>query len=1096
MISIKSVCSIYQSPVGILTIVNDGFYLTHILYGNHSCDFTFEQNNPINTKVISELDEYFNGTRKVFDIPTKLDGTNFQKKVWNALSKIPYGETRSYGDIAKLIGKPDAVRAIGKANSKNPIAIIIPCHRVTNANGSLAGYSGGTYAKKRLLDLEKSTLADINQKLLSESKASSELLNVALLRTQIYGFYYYPQENLYLFPERTADKYEFKDRYEHVPKSFCNELIYFEDRQKFINMNKAIQDGEQSKTDIFRSTDEKYWWKITLSTAEYNQNGKPLITIGVVEDITKQKLIELEKDNLINLNQELLISLSDLFIGVHRLDLNTRTIKSVRMLHSMPEIEIDKDYNFEYWLDVFSTYYHPNDRKKLHNQFSFENILHKRNLGVHTIEDTYRRFMSDSYAWISNKIILNNKNFNSNFALIVQMDVSDTYQKTNIINALSNGYYAIYYLNLYDDTYEMLRSDKVVKNKINIQSIGCYSDVMHDYIYNFIHPEDRKKVEKFSDIINLRNQQKDNHNDISILFRKKVGIHYECVELKYIMNISDEPQFVVLALKNIDETMRHELDTKQLLKDALSSAESINHAKSQILSTISHDMYNPMKSISEMTTLAMANINDTEYVNSCLESISNSSKQLNSIMNKMLNISKMESTNFDLQYSQFSISKFIQSTLEVVHNSMKEKNLQFSYAFNNIYHDRIIGDMFRLQQFMTNILGNAIKFNNVGGSIHLIVEQSDVMENSIVRHKFIVKDTGIGISQNDIGRIFEPFFRANDERIQNISGTGLGLALVESIVKLMNGTIEVESTLNVGTTFTITLDLQIADDYNSNTTIDIPNVNILVLNNNVDELEYTCNCLKNLNLHTTAVTTSSEALDRLTLAHAQSNDYFAILIDSSIKDMNFLDLIRDIRENFGRQPLNVLVSLYDLTSLEESDKDFGIDAFIHKPIFCIQMLETFKKLTESLNTFYNKDYFAIRPLRDTKCLLIEQNRSHQNIDKEILRVLGSTVDIVSDSSEAISQIRNNNKYDYILMDINLTPIEDFKDVATIRKLDNFVPIIAMTPHYFSHNVKLAIESGIDTHLVRPIDSNINLLIDTIISNIRLAQRNKLELLFL
>lgn len=80
MISIKSVCSIYQSPVGILTIVNDGFYLTHILYGNHSCDFTFEQNNPINTKVISELDEYFNGTRKVFDIPTKLDGTNFQKK--------------------------------------------------------------------------------------------------------------------------------------------------------------------------------------------------------------------------------------------------------------------------------------------------------------------------------------------------------------------------------------------------------------------------------------------------------------------------------------------------------------------------------------------------------------------------------------------------------------------------------------------------------------------------------------------------------------------------------------------------------------------------------------------------------------------------------------------------------------------------------------------------------------------------------------------------------------------------------------------------------------------------------------------------------
>lgn len=1096
MINIKNICSIYKSPVGLLTIVNDGFYLTHILYGNHSCDFTFEQKNSINARVMSELNEYFNGTRKIFDIPIKFDGTDFQKKVWNALCKIPYGETRSYSDIADLIGKPTAVRAIGTANAKNPIAIIIPCHRVVNANGSLAGYSGGSYAKKKLLELEKSTLADINQKLLRESKASSELLNMALLRTQIYGFYYYPQENLYLFPERTADKYAFKDRYENAPYKFCNEMIYPKDREKFLIMNKAIQDGEQTKTDIFRSINGNYWWKITLSTADYNEHEKPLITVGIVEDVTKDKLIELEKDNLLSINNELLTSLSNLFIGVYRLDLNTRIVRSIKMLHTIPEIELNKNYQYEYLLNSFAKYYHPNDREHFLQQFSFENILHQRDLGTHTIEDNYRRFVNDSYCWISNKVILNNKNFNNEFALIVQMDVSDTYQKTSIINALSSGYYAIYYLNLYDDTYEMLRSDRIVKNKINIQSTGCYSETMKQYIHNFIHDEDMEKIEKFSNIINLRKQQTNNCNAISTLFRKKVGTHYECVELKYIMNISNEPQFVVLALKNVDENIRHELNTKQLLKDALSNAESINHAKSQILSTVSHDMRNPMKSITELTTLAMANINNIEYVNSCLESISNSSKQLTSIMNRMLDISKMETNNFDLQYSQFSISKFIQSTLEVVYNSMKEKDIQFNYTFNNICYDNVIGDKFRLQQLMTNILGNAIKFNNFGGSIDLIVEQLPIIENSIVRHKFIVTDTGIGISQDDIGKIFEPFVRANDDRVQNIAGTGVGLTLVDNIIKLMNGTVKVDSTLNKGTTFTITLDLQTTDIDNHNKTIDIPNINVLVLNDNLKELEYTCKCLKKLNINTTTATSSSDAIDKLILAHAKSEDYFAILIDNSIKDMYFIDLVDTIRENFGRQPLKVLVSSYDLTPLEDSEKDFGIDVFIHKPIFCTQLLETFEKLTESIKPFYNKDYFTIKPLQNTKCLLIEENKSHQNIDKEILKLLGCTVDIANDSTDALNYIKRGNKCDYIIININQTPTDEFETSTKIRQLDSFIPIIAMTSHHFPEIVRLAIKSGMNAHIVKPIDSHVNLLINTILSNIQSAQHTKLRLLFL
>lgn len=105
--------------------------------------------------VFQELDEYFQGKRKTFDIPLRTHGTPFQEKVWAALRAIPYGEVRSYKEVAEAIGHPKAYRAVGMANNANPIFIIVPCHRVIGSNGSLTGYGGGLPMKKALLSLEK-----------------------------------------------------------------------------------------------------------------------------------------------------------------------------------------------------------------------------------------------------------------------------------------------------------------------------------------------------------------------------------------------------------------------------------------------------------------------------------------------------------------------------------------------------------------------------------------------------------------------------------------------------------------------------------------------------------------------------------------------------------------------------------------------------------------------------------------------------------------------------------------------------------------------------------------------------------------------------
>ncbi len=115
---------------------------------NETTDFT--------DQVYLQLSEYFGGIRKSFDLPLLLHGTEFQKKVWNALCQIPYGQTRTYKQIAEYIDNPKACRAVGMANNKNPLMIVVPCHRVIGSNGSLTGYAGGLDIKEELLSIEKS----------------------------------------------------------------------------------------------------------------------------------------------------------------------------------------------------------------------------------------------------------------------------------------------------------------------------------------------------------------------------------------------------------------------------------------------------------------------------------------------------------------------------------------------------------------------------------------------------------------------------------------------------------------------------------------------------------------------------------------------------------------------------------------------------------------------------------------------------------------------------------------------------------------------------------------------------------------------------
>ena len=149
----------HPSPIGDLLLLGDENHLHGLYMAPFRIAADWQTADAPFATARTQLDQYFAGERHEFDLPFELDGTPFLRTVWGALTTIPYGETRSYGQIARQIGRPDRARAVGSANGRNPISIVVPCHRVIGADGSLTGYGGGLDRKRYLLDLESGVLA-------------------------------------------------------------------------------------------------------------------------------------------------------------------------------------------------------------------------------------------------------------------------------------------------------------------------------------------------------------------------------------------------------------------------------------------------------------------------------------------------------------------------------------------------------------------------------------------------------------------------------------------------------------------------------------------------------------------------------------------------------------------------------------------------------------------------------------------------------------------------------------------------------------------------------------------------------------------------
>ncbi len=333
------------------------------------------------------------------------------------------------------------------------------------------------------------------------------------------------------------------------------------------------------------------------------------------------------------------------------------------------------------------------------------------------------------------------------------------------------------------------------------------------------------------------------------------------------------------------------------LQVAAREAESANQAKTDFLSTMSHDIRTPMNVIIGLTTIAGKNLGDVKSTEESLRKISLASNHLLTLINDILDISKVESGKLKLSPLTFSVVETVENLVNISQPMIKEKNLEFSFHINQMEKEYLYTDQLRLNQIYINILSNAIKYTEPGGSISVDLREETSSVPGSVRMVYVVADTGIGMSREFMESMYQPFSRQIDSRVNSIQGTGLGLTITKQMVELMGGTIECESELGKGTTFTVVLDIPVADRQRENMQLDP--LDVLVVDDDEVMLQTALETLPSLGTVTEQAHSGLEALGMIEHRHLSGKDYDVVIVDWKMPEMDGVETVRRIRSEIG-----------------------------------------------------------------------------------------------------------------------------------------------------------------------------------------------------
>ena len=524
------------------------------------------------------------------------------------------------------------------------------------------------------------------------------------------------------------------------------------------------------------------------------------------------------------------------------------------------------------------------------------------------------------------------------------------------------------------------------------------------------------------------------------------------------------------------------MELQEKYESAMNEAKEANIAKSAFLSNMSHEIRAPMNAIIGMTQIA-AKTDEVARLKYCLSNIESSSEHLLGLINDILDMSKIEAGKLELDVAPINIEKMLIKVCNFVTEKIEQKNIRFNIILARGMRMHYIGDELRLSQVITNLFSNAVKFTPVDGEIELTAKEEHSEEDfSILR--FAVRDTGIGITDEQMGRLFSAFEQAEKNTSRKFGGTGLGLAISKNIVEKMGGRIWVDSKPREGSTFTFEVRLQRPQKQDGPVifgNIKPSDIKLLILDAKSDERDYFKSIVESFGIeHIDEADSVAMAVDLAETARLGLKPYDIVFVDYTFTDAKNIEYMKNTSFTIKKNNIVVISTFLNWNKIEEALHGIGIKRFVTKPLFPSSVLDTINEIISQ--TTKNLDITSKNanemPDFSEFCLLIAED---VEINREIaIALLEDThvrIECVENGLEAVEAVQKEpKKYALILMDMQMPVMDGLEATRRIRALDipeaARMPIVAMTANAFAEDVAECKRAGMNDHIGKPLDAEV------------------------